>query len=507
MNHKRMLLIIMDGWGEGEANKANVMTQANIPFIKKLYKNAAGCHLQTSGEEVGLPEGQMGNSEVGHLNMGAGRIVYQDLVRINLACKDNSIASNKVLIDTYKYAKENNKAVHFLGLVSEGGVHSSTKHIMKLCDIAKEHELKKVYIHVCTDGRDTDPYSGKKYVEELQQHLKQSTGQIASLVGRYYTMDRDKRWERVKEGYDLLVSGKGKSATDILKAIQESYDNEISDEFIKPVVMVNNDGTPVGTVKEEDVFICFNFRTDRLREITTALTQKEMPEFNMQTIPLYYVTLTKYDESFKNVHIMFDKDDLLNTLGEVLEKNNKTQLRIAETEKYPHVTFFFSGGRESAFKGEKRILIPSPKVATYDLKPSMSAVEVKETVIEEIKNNPPDFICLNFANADMVGHTGIYEAIKEALEIVDSCVKEVTDEAIANNYSVMITADHGNADFAINADGSPNTAHSCNPVPCFLLDKDVSQIKNGKLSDIAPTILSLMKLEIPSEMTGKSLIC
>ena len=502
-----MLLIIMDGWGEGEANKANVMTQANIPFIKKLYKNAAGCHLQTSGEEVGLPEGQMGNSEVGHLNMGAGRIVYQDLVRINLACKDNSIASNKVLIDTYKYAKENNKAVHFLGLVSEGGVHSSTKHIMKLCDIAKEHELKKVYIHVCTDGRDTDPYSGKKYVEELQQHLKQSTGQIASLVGRYYTMDRDKRWERVKEGYDLLVSGKGKSATDILKAIQESYDNEISDEFIKPVVMVNNDGTPVGTVKEEDVFICFNFRTDRLREITTALTQKEMPEFNMQTIPLYYVTLTKYDESFKNVHIMFDKDDLLNTLGEVLEKNNKTQLRIAETEKYPHVTFFFSGGRESAFKGEKRILIPSPKVATYDLKPSMSAVEVKETVIEEIKNNPPDFICLNFANADMVGHTGIYEAIKEALEIVDSCVKEVTDEAIANNYSVMITADHGNADFAINADGSPNTAHSCNPVPCFLLDKDVSQIKNGKLSDIAPTILSLMKLEIPSEMTGKSLIC
>lgn len=502
-----MLLIIMDGWGEGEANKANVMTQANIPFIKELYKNAAVSHLHASGEEVGLPEGQMGNSEVGHLNIGAGRIVYQDLVRINLACKDNSIASNKVLIDAYKYAKENNKAVHFLGLVSEGGVHSSTKHIMKLCDIAKEHELKKVYIHVCTDGRDTDPYSGKKYVEELQQHLKQSTGQIASLVGRYYTMDRDKRWERVKEGYDLLVSGKGKSATDILKAIQESYDNEISDEFIKPVVMVNNDGTPVGTVKEEDVFICFNFRTDRLREITTVLTQKEMPEFNMQTIPLYYVTLTKYDESFKNVHIMFDKDDLLNTLGEVLEKNNKTQLRIAETEKYPHVTFFFSGGRENAFKGEKRILIPSPKVATYDLKPAMSALEVKEAVIKEIKNSQPDFICLNFANADMVGHTGIYEAIKEALETVDTCVKEVTDEAIANNYSVMITADHGNADFAINADGSPNTAHSCNPVPCFLLDKDVSQIKNGKLSDIAPTILSLMKLEIPSEMTGKSLIC
>ena len=497
----------MDGWGEGEANKANVMTQANIPFIKGLYKNAAGCHLQASGEEVGLPEGQMGNSEVGHLNIGAGRVVYQDLVRINLACKDNSINSNKALIDAYKYAKENNKAVHFLGLVSEGGVHSSTKHIMKLCDIANEHELKKVYIHVCTDGRDTDPYSGKKFVEELQQHLKKSIGQIASLVGRYYTMDRDKRWERVKEGYDLLVSGKGKPATDILQAIQESYDNQISDEFIKPIVMINNDGTPIATLKEGDVFICFNFRTDRLREITTALTQKEIPEFNMQTMPLYYVTLTKYDESFKNVHIMFDKDDLRNTLGEVLEKNNKTQLRIAETEKYPHVTFFFSGGRENAFKGEKRILIPSPKVATYDLKPAMSALEVKEAVIKEIKNSQPDFICLNFANADMVGHTGIYNAIIEALETVDTCVKKVTEEAIANNYSVMITADHGNADFAINADGSPNTAHSCNPVPCFLLDKDVSQIKNGKLCDIAPTILTIMKLEIPAEMKGKSLIC
>jgi len=507
MNQKKMLLIIMDGWGEGEANKANVMTQANIPFIKGLYKNAAGCHLQASGEEVGLPEGQMGNSEVGHLNIGAGRVVYQDLVRINLACKDNSINSNKALIDAYKYAKENNKAVHFLGLVSEGGVHSSTKHIMKLCDIANEHELKKVYIHVCTDGRDTDPYSGKKFVEELQQHLKKSIGQIASLVGRYYTMDRDKRWERVKEGYDLLVSGKGKPATDILQAIQESYDNQISDEFIKPIVMINNDGTPIATLKEGDVFICFNFRTDRLREITTALTQKEIPEFNMQTMPLYYVTLTKYDESFKNVHIMFDKDDLRNTLGEVLEKNNKTQLRIAETEKYPHVTFFFSGGRENAFKGEKRILIPSPKVATYDLKPAMSALEVKEAVIKEIKNSQPDFICLNFANADMVGHTGIYNAIIEALETVDTCVKKVTEEAIANNYSVMITADHGNADFAINADGSPNTAHSCNPVPCFLLDKDVSQIKNGKLCDIAPTILTIMKLEIPAEMKGKSLIC
>jgi 2,3-bisphosphoglycerate-independent phosphoglycerate mutase len=411
-----------------------------------------------------------------------------------------------VLVEAYKYAKENNKAVHFLGLVSDGGVHSSTKHLMKLCDIAKEQGLQNVFIHICTDGRDTDPRSGKGYVAELQEHLKHSTGKIASLVGRYYTMDRDKRWERVKVGYDLMVDGKGKPATDILHAMQESYDSGVTDEFIKPIIMVNDCGVPVATIKDNDVFICFNFRTDRLREITTVLTQKDMPENGMATIPLHYVTLTRYDETFKHVHIMYDKEDLLNTMGEMVSKDGRTQLRIAETEKYPHVTFFFSGGREDVFKGENRVMIQSPKVATYDLKPSMSAYEVKDAVINEIQNKQPDFICLNFANADMVGHTGIYSAIKEAVETVDACVKEVAEAAIAKGYSIMITADHGNADFAINADGSPNTAHSCNPVPCFFIDKDIKTIHNGKLSDIAHTLLSVMGINIPSEMTGKTLL-
>jgi 2,3-bisphosphoglycerate-independent phosphoglycerate mutase len=506
MTKKKVLLIIMDGWGEGDKSKVDVIANANIPYIKGLYKNAACCHLKTSGEDVGLPEGQMGNSEVGHLNIGAGRIIYQDFVKINIACKTNTIASNEVLLNAYKYAKENNKAVHFLGLVSDGGVHSSTKHLMKLCDIAKEHELKKVYIHICTDGRDTDPRSGKGYVEELQNHLKNSAGQIASLVGRYYTMDRDKRWERVKQGYDLMVSGNGKPATDILHAMQESYDNGVTDEFIKPIIMVNLCGIPIATVKDDDVFICFNFRTDRLREITTVLTQKDMSEFGMSTMSLYYLTLTRYDESFKNIHIMFDKEDLSNTMGELLANSGKEQLRIAETEKYPHVTFFFSGGREEAFKGESRVMIPSPKVATYDLKPSMSAVEVKEAVIKEIQKNQFDFICLNFANADMVGHTGIYEAIREALETVDNCVKEVTEAAIANGYSVMITADHGNADCAINPDGSQNTAHTLNPVPCFLIDRDYKKISDGKLCDISPTLLTILGMKIPEEMTGKVLV-
>jgi len=506
MENKKTLLIIMDGWGEGDKSKSDVIANANIPFIKSLYNSAAVCHLHTSGEDVGLPEGQMGNSEVGHLNIGAGRIVYQDYVRINIACKNNSIASNEVLVNAFKYAKENNKAVHFLGLVSDGGVHSSTKHLMKMCDIAKEWDLKKVFIHICTDGRDTDPRSGVGYVSELQDHLKNSAGQIASLVGRYYTMDRDKRWERVKVGYDLMTEGKGKPATDILQAMQESYDNGVTDEFIKPIIMVNDCGTPIATIKEGDVFICFNFRTDRLREITTALTQKDMPENGMKTIPLQYVTLTRYDESFRNVHIMYDKDDLANTMGEIISNAGKTQLRIAETEKYPHVTFFFSGGREDIFKGENRVMIPSPKVATYDLKPSMSAFEVKDAVIKEIQNNTQDFICLNFANADMVGHTGIYEAILEALNTVDTCVKEVSEAALAKGYSILITADHGNADCAINADGSPNTAHTTNPVPCFLIDKDYKKIRDGKLSDIAPTLLTIMGLKIPVEMTGEILV-
>ena len=506
MKNKKVILIIMDGWGEGDKSKADVIANANVPYIKSLYKSAATSHLLTSGEDVGLPEGQMGNSEVGHLNIGAGRIIYQDFVKINIACKDNSIASNLMLNQAYQYAIDNNKAVHFLGLVSDGGVHSSTKHLMNLCDIAKEWRLKKVFIHICTDGRDTDPYSGKGYVEELQEHLKKSTGKIASLVGRYYTMDRDKRWERVKQGYDLMVSGKGKPSNNILQAMQESYDTGVTDEFIKPIVMVDDCGTPVGLVEEGDVFICFNFRTDRLREITTVLTQKNMPEHGMQTIPLQYYTMTRYDESFENVHILFDKEDVKNTMGEVVSDAGLKQLRIAETEKYPHVTFFFSGGREDMFEGESRVLVPSPKVATYDLKPSMSAVEVKDAIIKEINKNEFDFICLNFANADMVGHTGIYSAIKEALKTVDRCVKEVTETAVSNGYSVMITADHGNADFAVNPDGSPNTAHSLNPVPCFLMDKDYEKIKDGKLCDIAPTLLSLMGINIPPEMKGKNLL-
>ena len=506
MSKKKVLLVIMDGWGEGDKSKADVIAHADIPYIKSLYQNAACCHLNTSGEDVGLPEGQMGNSEVGHLNIGAGRVVYQDFVKINIACKTNTISGNKVLTDAFNYAKENKKAVHFLGLVSDGGVHSSTKHLMKLCDIAKEHHLRDVFIHVCTDGRDTDPFSGKGYITELQEHLKHSTGKIASLIGRYYTMDRDKRWERIKQGYDLLVYGKGKPTTDILQSIQESYDENITDEFIKPIVMVDDCKTPIGIVREGDVFICFNFRTDRLREISTVLTQKDMPEIGMTTLPLNYITLTRYDEAFENVKVMFDKDDVSNTIGEIISKNGLKQLRIAETEKYPHVTFFFSGGKEDAFIGESRIMIPSPKVATYDLKPSMSAYEVKDALIKEMNKNKPDFICLNFANADMVGHTGFYNAIKEAVETVDKCVKEVAESAIKNGYSVMITADHGNADFVENEDGSPNTAHSCNPVPCFLIDNDYKQIANGKLCDIAPTLLTLMKLDIPTEMSGKILL-
>jgi 2,3-bisphosphoglycerate-independent phosphoglycerate mutase len=506
MEKKKALLIIMDGWGEGDKSRSDVIANANVPFINSLYKTAATCHLHACGEDVGLPEGQMGNSEVGHLNIGAGRIVYQDFVKINIACNTNTIASNETLLKAYAYAKENNKAVHFLGLVSDGGVHASTKHLMKLCDIAKEHRLNKVYVHICTDGRDTDPYSGKAYVAELREHLKHSAGQIASLVGRYYTMDRDKRWERVKQGYDLLTAGKGNPATDIVQAIQESYDKGVTDEFIKPIVVVNDCGVPVATVNEDDVFICFNFRTDRLREITTVLTQKNIPECGMSTLKLHYVTLTRYDETYENVHVMFDKEDLSNTMGEVLAMNGRKQLRIAETEKYPHVTFFFSGGREDVFEGESRVMIPSPKVATYDLKPSMSAMEVKDAVIREIEKEEFDFICLNFANADMVGHTGVYEAIREALETVDSCVKQVAEAAVAKGYSVMITADHGNADFAVNSDGTPNTAHSMNPVPCFLIDKNIKAIQDGKLSNIAPTLLSIMGLNIPDEMNKESLI-
>jgi len=508
MNSKKLLLIIMDGWGEGEHKHSNAIYSANTPFIKSLYTNpeVAYSQLNASGLAVGLPEGQMGNSEVGHLNFGAGRIVYQDLVRISKAIEDRSIEQNKALCDAFNYAKQNNKAVHFIGLISDGGVHSLQTHLYKLCDMAKDHGLEKVFIHAITDGRDTDPHSGLVYLKELQQHLEISTGKIATLVGRYYTMDRDKRWERIKVGYDLMVHGIGKKSRDVLQATQESYDDDVTDEFIKPVVLTDENGNPLTTIQQDDVVICFNFRTDRLREITTVLTQKNMPEAGMKTIPLHYLTMTRYDESFKNVTLIFDSEDLKKTLGETLSENGKKQLRIAETEKYPHVTFFFSGGREVPFDGEDRIMVPSPKVATYDLQPQMSAPEVTEKVVEAIDKNYYDFICLNFANSDMVGHTGVYPAIIKALETVDSCVEEVVATALKNNYSIILTADHGNSDMVENPDGSPNTAHTCNPVPCFLFDKDFKKIRNGKLADIAPTILKLLGLPKPQEMTGDIIV-
>ena len=502
---KKVLLVIMDGWGEGDKSEADLIYNTPTPFIDSLHKEAAYAKLKCSGFEVGLPEGQMGNSEVGHINMGAGRVVYQDFVKINLAVENNSISKNPVLTDAFKYAKAQNKQVHFLGLVSEGGVHSSTKHLMKLCDVAKEYQLENVFIHAFTDGRDTDPHSGLKYVNALEEHLKTSTGRIATICGRYYTMDRDKRWERVKVAYDMLISGVGKKEKSPLKAIENSYNEGITDEFITPVIITGENDVPIALLKEGDVVICFNFRTDRLRELSSVLTQKSCLDFGMDTLPLYYVTLTKYDETFKDVKIIFEKDDLAMTLGEIISLNGRSQLRIAETEKYPHVTFFFSGGREEPFKNEKRIMISSPKVATYDLKPSMSAFEVKDAVIKEISENKIDFICLNFANADMVGHTGIIEAIREAIITVDTCVKEVVTHARKMGYTVLITADHGNADFVKNSDGSPNTAHTTNPVPLFLLDDDYKKLSDGILSDIAPTVLKLMRLPIPDQMTGKIL--
>ncbi|MDP4265809.1 MAG: 2,3-bisphosphoglycerate-independent phosphoglycerate mutase [Bacteroidota bacterium] len=504
--NKKVLLMILDGWGIGDGSKSDAIANSNLPYIQSLI-NKAHCKLLCSGEDVGLPEGQMGNSEVGHLNIGAGRVVYQDLVKINKAIKDKSIKNNPVIIQAFKYAKENNKQVHFLGLVSEGGVHSSMKHLYGLCDIAKDYGINNCFIHAFTDGRDTDPESGLGYIKELQEYLSFSAGKIATVMGRYYAMDRDKRWERIKVAYDALVKGIGEKTEDVLNAVKNSYNNGVTDEFIKPIIAVDKSLQPLTTIKEGDLIICFNFRTDRCREITHVLSQNDMIDFGMNKFnKLFYVTMTQYDHSFKDVHIIFEKDDLAKTLGEVLSQNGKKQIRIAETEKYPHVTFFFSGGREKEFENEKRIMIPSPKVATYDLKPSMSAFEVRDAIIPEIKKHEADFICLNFANADMVGHTGIYKAIVEALETVDKCVHDVAEEAIKNNYTVIITADHGNADYAINEDGSSNTAHSTNPVPCFLIDKDFKSIKDGALADLAPTILSIMGLKIPSEMTGKILI-
>ena len=502
---KKVALIIMDGWGKGDHTKADAIFNANTPFVDSLY-NKPNSELITSGEEVGLPEGQMGNSEVGHLNIGAGRVVYQDLVRINVAVRAKSFFSNPVLKAAFKEAKDKNKAVHFLGLISEGGVHSSQKHLYALCDMATTEGVKDVFVHAFTDGRDVDPKSGLGYVQELQAYVKNTNAKIASLCGRYYAMDRDKRWDRVKLAYDLLVHGTGVHFSDPVEAMKASYANNETDEFVKPTVIANAAGQPTAVIKEGDVVICFNFRTDRCREITQALSQQDFHEQNMYKMNLYYVTMARYDESFTNVHIIYEKDNLTMTMGEALEKAGKNQIRAAETEKYPHVTFFFSGGREEPFKGEVRIMAASPKVATYDLQPEMSAQELTDKVCAELKKGEADFMCLNFANPDMVGHTGVYEAVVKAVETVDSCVKQVVETGLPLGFSFIIIADHGNADYVINADGSPNTAHTTNPVPCFLIDNDYKAIKNGKLGDIAPTILKMMGVEIPADMTGEVLV-
>ena len=503
---KKVVLVILDGWGIGDGSSADATFAANVPFFNDLRLNSPTAKLKTSGEDVGLPDGQMGNSEVGHLNIGAGRIVYQDLVRINLACKNGDLESNQVLASGFEYAKKERKAVHFLGLVSDGGVHSSLDHLFALCSLAKTKGLEKVFVHAITDGRDTDPTSGYGYLSKLESYLNQTTGKIATVIGRYYAMDRDKRWERVKLAYDALINGKGRPITSCLKGVKLSYSEGCTDEFIKPMVVINDDFEPIGKIMPGDVVVCFNFRTDRCREITQVLTQKDMPEFEMSTLPLNYITMTNYDSTFKGVKVMFDKDNLSNTLGEVLAENGKTQLRIAETEKYPHVTFFFSGGREAEFSGERRILVQSPKVATYDLMPEMSAYQVKDEIVKVLKNSEVDFVCLNFANPDMVGHTGDFKAVVKALETVDLCLKEVVEIGKASGYSFLIIADHGNSEYMINKDGSPNTAHTTNQVPVILVDREIKHIHDGRLADIAPTILKLMEINAPSEMTGKALI-
>lgn len=505
MKTKKAVLIILDGWGIGDGSKSDAIANARTPFFNHLLATYPHGTLKTSGEDVGLPEGQMGNSEVGHLNIGAGRVVYQDLAKINVACREKTIDTHPVILQTFDYAKQNKKALHFIGLVSEGGVHSSQAHLHHLLSLAKEHHVENVFVHAFTDGRDTDPKSGYAYIEKLQEHINVSTGKLASVTGRYYAMDRDKRWERVKIAYDALVNGIGEKTTNALKAIEHSYYEGVTDEFIKPIILTEND-LPVATIKEGDAVLCFNFRTDRCREITTVLTQKDMPDHGMETIPLFYATMTNYDHSYKNIHVIYDKDDLKMTMGEVIAKANLKQIRIAETEKYPHVTFFFSGGREQEFHGESRIMIPSPKVATYDLQPEMSAIPLTDAIVPELEKGNPDFVCLNFANPDMVGHTGVYPAVIKAIETVDACLQRVVEAGIKNNYSFIIIADHGNADYMINPDGTPNTAHSTNPVPCILIDQQYKKIKNGRLADLAPTLLTLMGVEIPPEMTGEILV-
>ena len=499
--------MILDGWGIAQNKKVSAVDAAKTPYINSLYKKYPHSKLEASGLAVGLPAGQMGNSEVGHMNIGAGRVVYQDLVRINKAVEENELGKNEVLLDALNYAKKNNKSVHLIGLVSDGGVHAHINHLKGLITIAQNENVKNVFVHAFTDGRDTDPKGGLGYITDLQNHLAKTSAKLASIVGRYYAMDRDKRWERVKLAYDLLVKGVGEKFADAKTAIQKSYDAGVTDEFIKPIVLTDEKQNAIATIQEGDVVICFNFRTDRGREITMALTQQDFPEQQMKTLKLYYVTMANYDDSFKNVKVIFDKDNLNNTLGEIVAKANKNQIRIAETEKYPHVTFFFSGGREEPFAGESRLLCPSPKVATYDLQPEMSAKDIRDKIIPELEKKSADFICLNFANPDMVGHTGVFDAVVKAVETVDQCNEAVTETARKNGYAIIIIADHGNADYMINDDGTPNTAHSTNLVPCILVDDDFKgTIKDGKLGDLAPTILTLMGIDIPKEMTGNVLI-
>jgi 2,3-bisphosphoglycerate-independent phosphoglycerate mutase len=505
MSTKKVALLILDGWGCGNKTKSDAIYNANTPFYDSCLQNYPNSFLKTFGEYVGLPEGQMGNSEVGHLNIGAGRVVYQDFAKINKAVKENTIDTNPTLVAALKHAEQNKVNVHFMGLVSDGGIHSHQEHLYRLCEITNNYNING-FVHAFTDGRDCDPKSGLGFISELEKKVENTNCKVASIVGRYYAMDRDNRWERVKAAYDLMVNGIGEHSTNLIGSIEKSYAENVTDEFIKPIVKVDENDSPLAIIQPNDVVICFNFRTDRCREISIALTQKDIHEQNMHTLPLYYVTMTNYDKTFKNVHVIYDKDNLVNTLGEVLEHNNKTQIRIAETEKYPHVTFFFSGGREKPFEGEKRILVNSPKVATYDLQPEMSADEVTTSIIDAINKNDTDFICLNFANPDMVGHTGVYSAIVKAVEKIDNCAQRVVEAGLKNDYSFIIIADHGNADFAINEDGTPNTAHSTNLVPCILIDKDYKKLKDGKLGDIAPTILKLMDITPPKEMDGVSLV-
>ncbi|HIW65738.1 MAG TPA: 2,3-bisphosphoglycerate-independent phosphoglycerate mutase [Candidatus Alistipes intestinipullorum] len=503
----KVLLMILDGWGNGHHDKADVISTVHPAYISAMTEKYPHAELRTDGENVGLPDGQMGNSEVGHLNIGAGRVVYQDLVKINRACRDNSILKNSEIVKAFEYAKANGVGVHFMGLTSDGGVHSSFEHLFKLCDIAREYGVsERTYVHCFMDGRDTDPHSGKGFIAQLEEHLAKTGGAIATVIGRYYAMDRDKRWERVKVAYDALVEGVGEHDTDMVAAVQKSYDADVTDEFIKPIVHVDAAGQPIGLIRPNDLVIFFNYRNDRAKELTIVLTQEDMPDAGMHTMPLYYCCMTPYDAKFTGLHILFDKADVPDTIGEWVSKQGLKQLRIAETEKYAHVTFFLNGGREEKFEGEDRILVASPKVATYDLQPEMSAPEVADKLVAALGEQKFDFICLNFANGDMVGHTGVYEAIVKAVKAVDACVEKVVEAAKANGYEVVMIADHGNADNAINPDGTPNTAHSLNPVPIVVVSDRVKSVHNGILADVAPTVLKLMGLPQPEEMTGKALV-